>query len=873
MAGLKNNLYPPIIETYMPACLTDEPCKVYFSLSRYNSFDEIKKNVQVIINNQNTNLSELSSTKYPTGIMLTTASIDNLVVGDNKYYITIKPEDLQGGVFKNNQYYKVQIRFAASGVPAPSIEGNVQNIAGWLSEHQASFSEWSTVCLIRAISKPALLLRGFDGSSSAESTVFTSPAIDFIGSLTFADPQETEYLKNYNIKVINTLNNTQVFNSGVIYTNEFNPNEINYSLCSNIEDGITYAVDFTYVTNNMYSATRRLKFLVIQLGVDKLNATVRAYPDKKEARVKIHIFAKEGGEESFGNITIRRTSSKSLYTVWEDVHTVALAENKLLDYTWYDYTIESGVWYKYCAQKRNLYGDRGVVVIQEEAPFMLLFDDMFLTQNGMQLKIKFDPAISSYKHTMLESKVDTIGSKYPFIRRNGNVNYRQFPISGLITHWCDEDEVFLNRHTLLDGNEKEYNDYNQKNRIDRYNDQYYERKFREKITEFLYENSVKLFRSTTEGNILVKLMDISLTPNKTLGRMLYSFSATAYEVDEANLENYNKYNIQPLGNYDANIKFEFDTISQLESKECPVDIDLLSEVMTPHHNIMVDIGTVQTVQYLSWLRIEFDSEPYFIYSDNTFSADYYKDRGFAILGHLIYINDQPIVIPAGHVYELQGEGTEIYSLILKTPWPSKQEKVLIDYSAHILQQEDASDRAERVYYYYRPGQLWGTFSPDESLGKRIYAKYYYGDNNYYTRLLSINSINIEADPGTVLMIKTSADKEYTEHILNQPSLEVEDEEFIIEDFYFQGIRLSKDSTGQPRTTEFYYVEEPIYDNINSIEDAKANHVYRTTEGLKIYYKQNWYDFEGDPSRTKPVVVKCPIDAIIDYTYEMLKGEY
>ena len=40
------------------------------------------------------------------------------------------------------------------------------------------------------------------------------------------------------------------------------------------------------------------------------------------------------------------------------------------------------------------------------------------------------------------------------------------------------------------------------------------------------------FLKQTEGNILVKLMDISLTPNQTLGRMLYSFSATAYEIDE-----------------------------------------------------------------------------------------------------------------------------------------------------------------------------------------------------------------------------------------------------------------------------------------------------------------------------------------------------
>jgi len=46
--------------------------------------------------------------------------------------------------------------------------------------------------------------------------------------------------------------------------------------------------------------------------------------------------------------------------------------------------------------------------------------------------------------------------------------------------------------------------------------------------DFLYEDNVKLFRSVPEGNILVKLMDISFSPNQTLGRLVYSFSCTAY---------------------------------------------------------------------------------------------------------------------------------------------------------------------------------------------------------------------------------------------------------------------------------------------------------------------------------------------------------
>ena len=36
------NLYPPIIDTYMPAFIRSQNCKVYFSLSSYNNLCDIK---------------------------------------------------------------------------------------------------------------------------------------------------------------------------------------------------------------------------------------------------------------------------------------------------------------------------------------------------------------------------------------------------------------------------------------------------------------------------------------------------------------------------------------------------------------------------------------------------------------------------------------------------------------------------------------------------------------------------------------------------------------------------------------------------------------------------------------------------------------
>jgi hypothetical protein len=51
--------------------------------------------------------------------------------------------------------------------------------------------------------------------------------------------------------------------------------------------------------------------------------------------------------------------------------------------------------------------------------------------------------VSSFKRTVLESKVDTLGGKHPFIFRNGRVDYKEFPISGLISLISDPNEFFM----------------------------------------------------------------------------------------------------------------------------------------------------------------------------------------------------------------------------------------------------------------------------------------------------------------------------------------------------------------------------------------------------------------------------------------------
>jgi len=119
--------------------------------------------------------------------------VDNERIGD-KYYITINNSDIQGG-FNYNEYYKVQIRFTSINA---SNRPSSNKIDSWLNTNLGSFSEWSTVVLIRPISIPTLELNNF--SSEADSTTLNVQDLTIVGKVTF-DVKDSETLKSYYIHI------------------------------------------------------------------------------------------------------------------------------------------------------------------------------------------------------------------------------------------------------------------------------------------------------------------------------------------------------------------------------------------------------------------------------------------------------------------------------------------------------------------------------------------------------------------------------------------------------------------------------------------------------------------------------------------------
>ena len=869
MANLNITLYPPQIPTYQNAFVLTSKCRIYFSLSIYNNYKDIQNNAQVTVSNQNTNQSVLSLTKYPNEIKLCDVKIDNTKSSD-KYYIEIEPEDLQDG-FQINQYYKVQIRFTSADAPTPPDSAAINK---WLVDNVDYFSEWSTVCLVRAISQPILTLQNLSSSSGEEGSniAISTNTLDIVGSLTFQDSQESDSLSSYQIKLYDEDNNL-LTDSGTIYTSAYNnPNEINYTLKYILENGSAYTVTIDIATNNYYYQTFTYNIIVIQTHENPLNALVVAENEKESGRIKLTI-ASTTTDTFQGSVIIRRTSNRSNFTIWEDIYTRVYPAKELINFTWYDCTVESGIWYNYSVQKKDVSGQRGEETYIEK-PVLAYFEDMFLNAEKQQLRIRYNPAVSTMRQNVSEARAETLGSQYPIIRRNGYINYRSLNISGLITALDDFKDIFTSKEELY-GKEATslYNDYNEEERITEYNDYILEREFREKVITFLYKDNIKLLRTLTEGNVLVKLMNISLTPQTTLGRMIYSFSAEAYEVAECSLDNFINYGI--IETEEDNIIFEQEEEETVTRKEVlgqiqdtiSADTNIVELIKNKYETDAVSVELIQDIKF------SFQDDPYQIKEDesgNLLPLAATDDQSLSIgLGYIVYINGKSMMVSEDGVYSLM----DLNEMLTSVTFPIDS-SVSIDYIAVLAEEksvEPESQITSSVYYYNDiVGQIWGGFNYGESLYEYIEAKYAFNYANYNQRLIYIGDISIEANTNMVFYIQTDEESTPLRNVINETNvLTIQDKTLKIRDILFGGIHLDKetDKNKELVNSNKYYQEDKEYASLAAIGYPQDNHVYIVDNERYIWYNENWENINENDD------VEIPTSGLIDYYCRIVREVY
>lgn len=550
----QNNLYPGTIDTAMPGFdVSDRQVKVYFTFSKYTDITKVKVNyIQVTLRYQNNNLNALNDASE---IVLKGWSSDS-----KGYYFVIENADLKDNAFLPYQYYKLQFRLTDI---AATDKGANQTIDEWLSSDSSitgklnidESSEWSTVCLIRGITNLDLGIVWPTGTtSSGDTKIVPNSFSEIIGQISFSDASNgavcTEYLKSTRVQLYDS-NNTLLRDSGDIYSNNYEDiNQFKYEFKYNFLTGSSnvYHVKITCTTNTLYVEDFTYYFYLNtespQISFTPTSFT--AVANEEEGFIKINLVYDSFPTSSANTIALYRASAQDNYTTIEKIYQIS-ATTASGNQNFYDVGIESGILYKYYVNALNTSNGNQSTRIPLENPVGVTLNHIFLNHDNKQLKIKFNPNISSMKTIYSENKTDTLGSKYPYIKRNGAVQYRTFPIGGLISYFMDDNNLFTSRPVEYgSSNITDYNNFNKNNGIYSSRDYTYERLFRERVKQFLEDNNASLFRSPTEGNILIRLMEVNFSPNQNNGRMIWSFSATAYEIDEATVENLDNYGIKTV---------------------------------------------------------------------------------------------------------------------------------------------------------------------------------------------------------------------------------------------------------------------------------------------------------------------------------------
>lgn len=573
MANAINTLFPPVVSTFMPAIKEGESVKVYFSYSPFIKRNDSKA-VQVSVVNQKNNQNALVDT---TGVLFfaseeATGNDYRKVQYDKDqqcFYIELDPTDFLNETLIPEQYYKVQLRLDSSDLALPFCKKDSEgNKSDYLIEaiRNGTLSEWSSVCLIRSIYSPTITLNLFtdpQGEKNEKSPSFYEGIVPLAGTIFYSNDKSSEKIQSFSIEVFTSLG-VNVFTSEQVFPEK--ENEFLYYLSTqdfdlNSKAVGDYVLKITIITNNLYQFSEEFNFTIseshdVDSGYNPFD------PETGSTDIKVNLNQAEGiayfrvmniGSLG-GTFYVKRSSHKTNFTKWETIKEIDVSKlpGSELNVKIEDNTISPLTWYKYSYQYKN---PNGVYLpVKMTQVFFADFEYSSLIRQDRQLNLLYNCSISNYKNTVSRTKTDTLGGKYPRFTENAILNYKQFSLSGTISAESDFNQKFLNKEDYFKDaysyytagyltdkniasfirNDLDPGDIGSSSNITTTtaNDWLWEREFREEVVSWLNNGEPKLFRSITEGAIPVILTDVSLTPKTQLGRMLYDFSATAYQVGD-----------------------------------------------------------------------------------------------------------------------------------------------------------------------------------------------------------------------------------------------------------------------------------------------------------------------------------------------------
>lgn len=491
MATINNTVYPPIVPTYQKAFIKNDNAKVLFNIefdiSEYTTITDVQT-IEVKITTLDGNSSILKGNHFFKN------AEDIVDTSTRKGNIEIKKDDVQSVDNQIDltigQFYIIQLRAGQAKYEGKNGEEYTDDQENFLMTNLDTFSEWSTMSMIKCIDKPVLTL--MDNKISLTKTNRLTDMSDMIGYLTWENNDNSEFLysyrfrvydmdnipNNYNIKEFNTIFNNvnPVEDSKELRPLTASPNRLHYVFKTDFEeskDSIKkYIMYITYETDNEYTKTEYFIFY-IKSFIDSSNlahahAALAAFANNELGANEIKLTL----DTSYLTVPskyliFRRSTSETDFKLWDDIHAVKITDEykkvdeqtsqSWLEYNWIDWTAEDGVFYKYCVQEVDMTNNRAEKIIainyrnkydfyksvfnypatineKELSDYLTLrFDDNYFINKDDTLKLACDVSISSVTKNRKDTITEALNSKYPFIYRSGKIEYDSYNIEGTIT--------------------------------------------------------------------------------------------------------------------------------------------------------------------------------------------------------------------------------------------------------------------------------------------------------------------------------------------------------------------------------------------------------------------------------------------------------
>lgn len=761
------SIYPPTLQSTQPAFLATTPdYEIKYTLQKVTSAETIK-HIQIRVVEQRSNSSIVNTSKYPDNIIY--KNVD-LTKEASPYGIKILTSDLRKP-WSPGVCYKIQLRFGSTNFPS-----DLSAFAAWKKEqiNNQTFSEWSTVMVIKAIAQPEVYIENAgtlrtDVIASKQTEASLTPL--FVGD--YIDNASEEPLEKYRFDLYDETGKTLIESSDWIQA--VSGKNCSYRFKTMLTNNESYRVYFSIVTRNGYETRTYYDFQAIKVYLESLTDVSIRVDDadvfcRENGCMRIYLTAKS---PLTGCYVLTRTSEESNYQVYEDLKYFNYFEEEFSDTLLYiDYIIESGIKYKYAFQYQNSQGLRSAP-LQEEGMTVpsrsVDFEYSYIYRDGVQLRLKFNQKLSSFKHTTLASKQDTLGDQFPHLSKNGYAYYAEFPISGLISFQMDEDQTFFtlktdgyyyNNELVIPADKFSVSTATRGDEsVPSYlpidssitdNNIFIERKFREKAEQFLNDFTYKLYKSPTEGNIVIGLINMSMTPNASLGRMIFEFSATAYEVLENTIDDLNEVGIIDVGTFNNEVSTEIQTsFGQIDGiySGCPEGNDIYNlikqqeEIAVGDGRYKLSLVNVNSFWIERYPTIDFDGKIYELEAQKAeedtkeIEAELVRWRALKEAASnapssavRLSVNGSDVIVAPNRLYSVR-EGVNSLSMT------SVKYPIIVNYVCSLMRERnDAVGEVGSIDTSRIWGQVSGIFSGTDKVLKNY--KYYYGPGETPYRIYS-----------------------------------------------------------------------------------------------------------------------------------------